>query len=45
MRRIDVPQPTRAWAVLPFAIGRIAVLWVIQRIVALTIPLSLAKPG
>jgi hypothetical protein len=31
-RRIDVPRPTWAWAVPPYAIGGVAVFWVIQRI-------------
>ena len=33
-RRIDVPRPTWAWAVPPYAIGGVAVFWVIQRIAA-----------
>jgi hydrogenase/urease accessory protein HupE len=31
-RRINVPRPTWAWAVPPYAIGSVAVFWVIQRI-------------
>ena len=31
-RRINVPQPAWAWAVPPYAIGSLAVFWVIQRI-------------
>jgi hydrogenase/urease accessory protein HupE len=31
-RRIDVPRPAWAWAVPPYAIGSLAVFWVIQRI-------------
>lgn len=33
-RRINVPQPVWAWAVPPYAIGSLAVFWVIQRIAA-----------
>jgi hydrogenase/urease accessory protein HupE len=33
-RRITVPRPTWAWAVLPYAIGSLAFFWVIQRIAA-----------
>jgi hydrogenase/urease accessory protein HupE len=33
-RRINVPRPTWAWAVPPYAIGSVAVFWVIQRIAA-----------
>ncbi len=33
-RRITVPQPAWAWAVPPYAIGSLAVFWVIQRIAA-----------
>ncbi len=33
-RSIDVPRPTWAWAVPPYAIGSLAVFWVIQRTVA-----------
>jgi hydrogenase/urease accessory protein HupE len=33
-RRIDLPQPTWAWAVTPYAIGSLAVFWVIQRAAA-----------
>lgn len=33
-RRIDVPRPAWAWAVPPYAIGSLAVFWVIQRIAA-----------
>ncbi len=33
-RRINVPRPTWAWAVPPYAIGSLAVFWVIQRIAA-----------
>jgi hydrogenase/urease accessory protein HupE len=32
--RITVPQPAWAWAVPPYAIGSVAVFWVIQRIAA-----------
>ena len=31
-RRVDVPRPTWAWAVPPYAIGSLAVFWVLQRI-------------
>ncbi len=31
---IDVPRPTWAWAVTPYAIGSLAVFWVMQRIAA-----------
>ena len=31
-RSIDVPRPAWAWAVPPYAIGSLAVFWVIQRI-------------
>jgi hypothetical protein len=34
MRRIDMPRPAWAWAVPPYAIGGLAVFWVIQRIAA-----------
>ncbi len=33
-RRIDVPRPAWVWAVPPYAIGSLAVFWVIQRIAA-----------
>ncbi len=33
-RRINVPRPTWAWAVPPYAIGSLSVFWVIQRIAA-----------
>ncbi len=33
-RRINVPQPAWAWAVPPYAIGSVAVFWVIQRVAA-----------
>ncbi len=33
-RRIDVPRPAWAWAMPPYAIGGLAVFWVIQRIAA-----------
>ena len=33
-RRINVPRPTWAWAVPPYAIGSLAVFWVIQRTAA-----------
>ncbi len=33
-RRINVPRPIWAWAVTPYAIGSLAVFWVIQRIAA-----------
>jgi hydrogenase/urease accessory protein HupE len=33
-RRVKVPRPTWAWAVPPYAIGSLAVFWVIQRIAA-----------
>ncbi len=33
-RRINVPRPIWAWAVPPYAIGSLAVFWVIQRIAA-----------
>ncbi len=33
-RRINVPRPTWAWAVPPYAIGSLAVFWVIQRVAA-----------
>ena len=33
-RRINVPRPTWAWAVLPYSIGSVAVVWVIERIAA-----------
>ena len=33
-RRIDVPRPAWAWAVPPYAIGSLAVFWVIQRTAA-----------
>jgi hydrogenase/urease accessory protein HupE len=33
-RRINVPRPAWAWAVPPYAIGSLAVFWVIQRIAA-----------
>ena len=33
-RRINVPRPTWAWTVPPYAIGSLAVFWVIQRIAA-----------
>lgn len=31
-RRISVQQPAWAWAVPPYAIGSLAIFWVIQRI-------------
>jgi hydrogenase/urease accessory protein HupE len=31
-RRINMPRPTWAWAVPPYAIGSLAIFWVIQRI-------------
>ena len=34
MRRFSVPRPTWIWAVPPYAIGSIAVFWVIQRVAA-----------
>ncbi len=33
-RRINVPRPAWAWAVPPYAIGSLAVFWVIQRTAA-----------
>jgi hydrogenase/urease accessory protein HupE len=33
-RRIDLPRPSWAWAVPPYAIGGMAAFWVIQRIAA-----------
>ncbi len=33
-RRIKIPRPAWAWAVPPYAIGSLAVFWVIQRIAA-----------
>jgi hydrogenase/urease accessory protein HupE len=33
-RRINVPRPTWAWAVPPYAIGSVAAFWVVQRIAA-----------
>ncbi len=33
-RRINVPRPAWAWALPPYAIGSLAVFWVIQRIAA-----------
>ncbi len=33
-RRVNVPRPTWVWAVPPYAIGSLAVFWVIQRIAA-----------
>ncbi len=33
-RSIDVPRPAWAWAVPPYAIGSLAICWVIQRIAA-----------
>ena len=33
-RRIDLPRPAWAWAVPPYAIGSLAVFWVIQRTAA-----------
>ncbi len=33
-RRVNMPRPTWAWAVPPYAIGSLAVFWVIQRIAA-----------
>ncbi len=33
-RRINIPRPAWAWAVPPYAIGSLAVFWVIQRIAA-----------
>ena len=33
-RRIDVPRPAWAWAVPPYAIGSLAVFWVLQRTAA-----------
>ncbi len=33
-RSIDVPRSAWAWAVPPYAIGSLAVFWVIQRIAA-----------
>ncbi len=33
-RRIDVPRLVWAWAVTPYAIGSLAVFWVIQRTAA-----------
>jgi len=33
-RRINIPRPAWAWAVSPYAIGSLAVFWVIQRIAA-----------
>ena len=35
-RRVELPQPTWAWAALPYAIGSVAAFWVIQRIAAFT---------
>ena len=32
--RVNVPRPKWAWAVLPYSIGSIAVVWVIERIAA-----------
>jgi hydrogenase/urease accessory protein HupE len=32
--RVDVPRPTWAWAVPPYAIGSVAVFWVFQRTAA-----------
>jgi hypothetical protein len=34
MRRIGVSQPAWAWRVPPYAIGSVAMFWVIQRIAA-----------
>ncbi len=31
-RRVSLPQPAWAWAVPPYAIGSLAILWVIERI-------------
>ena len=33
-RRINIPRPAWSWAVPPYAIGSLAVFWVIQRIAA-----------
>ncbi len=33
-RHINVPRPTWAWTVPPYAIGSLAALWVIQRTAA-----------
>ncbi len=33
-RRINMPRPAWTWAMLPYAIGSLAVFWVIQRIAA-----------
>jgi hydrogenase/urease accessory protein HupE len=33
-RRINMPRPTWAWAVPPYAIGSLAIFWAIQRIAA-----------
>ncbi len=34
VRRINVPRPTWAWVVPPYAIGSVAAFWLIQRIAA-----------
>lgn len=34
VQRINVPRPTWAWAVPPYAIGGVAAFWVLQRITA-----------
>ncbi len=34
VRRVNVPRPAWAWAVPPYAIGSLAVFWVIQRTAA-----------
>lgn len=33
-RRVALPQPVWAWRVLPYAIGSVAMFWIIQRIAA-----------
>jgi len=33
-RRVALPQPVWAWRVVPYAIGSVAMFWVIQRIAA-----------
>ena len=35
MRRFAVAQPAWAWGVLPYAIGSVAMYWVIQRILSI----------
>jgi hypothetical protein len=34
VRRVNLPRPAWAWAVPPYAIGSLAVFWVIQRTAA-----------